>query len=99
MPHDSGTVHFLALSLRNGAQHFGPVSCCSQPAEEEDTVGSHSPSFRASKQQKEGTVTGTGRVAGMSEEGSFLLEFVPLPQGQLAKLLRRHGEDPREVLC
>lgn len=62
-------------------------------------MGSHSPSFRASSSRRKVLSRGQGELAGMSEEGSFLLEFVPLPQGQLAKLLRRHGEDPREVLC
>lgn len=37
-------------------------------------------------------------VWGRSEEGGLLLEFIPLPQSQLAKLFGRHGKYPGEVL-
>lgn len=40
----------------------------------------------------------SGGVWGRSEEGGLLLEFIPLPQSQLAKLFGRHGKDPGEVL-
>lgn len=42
---------------------------------------------------------GSHRAWGRSEERGLLLEFVPLPQSQLAKLFGRHGEYPGEVLC
>lgn len=55
----------------------------------DDALGSSDPSSRALKQQ------GTGSVKeweGWSEERGLFLEFIPLPQGQLAKLFRRHGK-------
>lgn len=42
---------------------------------------------------------GSHRAWGRSEERGLLLEFVPLPQSQLAELFGRHGEHPGEVLC
>lgn len=104
MPHDSGTVHFLALSLRNGAQRFCPASCCSQPAEEEDAVGSHSPSFRASKQQKEGTVTDRASWQGCQKREAFFLSSfrfhrasLPNSSGDMAKTLEKSSAD--KCLC
>lgn len=38
------------------------------------------------------------RMWGRSEERGLLLELIPLPQSQLAKLFRRHGKYPGEVL-
>lgn len=100
MPRDSGTVHFLALSLRNGAQRFCPASCCSQPAEEEGAVGSHSPSFRASKQQKEGTVADRASWQGRQKREAFFLSSfrfhrasLPNSSGDMAKTLEKSSAD------
>lgn len=57
----------------------------------DDALGSSDPSSRAPKQQGRASVT---EREGWSEERSLFLEFIPLPQGQLAKLFRGHGEYP-----
>lgn len=65
-------------------------AACRLPGEDAEVRASS----RALKQQ--GALSRGG--AEQSEEGRLLLELVPLPQGQLAELFGRHGEDPREVL-
>lgn len=63
-----------------------------QPApRRDDALGSSGPSSRGPKQQGRASVT---EWEGWSEERSLFLEFIPLPQGQLAKLFGRHGEYP-----
>lgn len=91
---------WLSLSLRNGAQRFCPASCCSQPAEEEDALGSHSPSFRALKQQREGAVTDRASRPGCQKREAFFLSSfrfhrasLPNSSGDMAKTLEKSSAD------
>lgn len=100
MPHDSGTVHILALSLpEEWSPMLLPCLLLLPACRGRGCCGVSQPQLQGLEAAEGRCCHGQGELAGMSEEGSLLLEFIPLPQGQLAKLLGRHGKHPREVLC
>lgn len=86
--HNPSTAEVLAPPW--GMEPTLPPSPCPAPLRD-DALGSSGPSSRALKQQGRASVM---EWEGWSEERSLFLEFIPLPQGQLAKLFRRHGEYP-----
>lgn len=101
MPHDSGTVHFLALSLRNGARHLGPASCCSQPAEEEETLWGLT-ALASGPQAAEGRYCHRDRASWQGcqkREAFFLSSFrfhrasLPNSSGDMAKTLEKSSAD------
>lgn len=101
-PHDSATVHFLALSLRNGAQRFCPASCCSQPAEEEDAVGVSQPQLQGLEAAEGRYCHGQDRASWQrrqKREAFFLSSFrfhrasLPNSSGDMAKTLEKSSAD------
>lgn len=77
------------LDLANAAN---PTSAHLRAPPRDDALGSSDPAPESRRGE------GQSGSVGWSEEGSLLLELIPLPQSQLAKLFRRHGEHPGEVL-